>query len=132
VRELFRQVPGQRSDFPALSGRYGPGLLTVLHMVGATDLPDYEQRAREWATRVWESCSGEHERVHVALRAARQDTVTPSRGRASLTAKHLPDPSTWSPFASPRAIQTSLRRAMRGARDLRDCVSAGRGPSDQA
>ena len=37
-------------------------------MVGASDLADYEERAREWATAVSESWSCEHERVRLALR----------------------------------------------------------------
>jgi hypothetical protein len=32
-------------DSPVLSRQHGPGELTVLHMVGANDLADYQQRA---------------------------------------------------------------------------------------
>jgi hypothetical protein len=50
----------------------GPGSLTVLHMVGARDLADYERRAREWGAAVWQSWSGEHDRIRTALLAAGQ------------------------------------------------------------
>jgi hypothetical protein len=38
VRAIFRRVLQQRADYPLLSRSQGPGGLTVLHMVGATDL----------------------------------------------------------------------------------------------
>lgn len=54
-------------DFPVLQRRKGPGELTVLHMVGAAGLADYERRAREWATAVWDSWSAQHELVRTEL-----------------------------------------------------------------
>jgi hypothetical protein len=72
VRDLFRRVLASRSDFPVLSRSSGPGVRTVLHMVGASDVTDYERRAYEWATAVWKSWSGEHRRIRHALRAAIQ------------------------------------------------------------
>ena len=70
LRHLFRRVLDRHPDFPALTRRQGPGPLTVLHIVGASDLTDHERRAREWATAVWESWSSEHGRIRHALRAA--------------------------------------------------------------
>ena len=72
VPDLFQRVLQQRSDFPVLSRSHGPGLLTVVHMVGASDSPEYERRAREWGNAVWESWSGEHERIRRALHATTQ------------------------------------------------------------
>jgi len=68
VTDLFRRVLDKRSNLPALRRSHGPGPLTLLHMGGASDLGDYERRAREWATAVWESWSREHGRVRLALR----------------------------------------------------------------
>jgi hypothetical protein len=50
---VLRRVLEARADFPVLSRRHGPGELTVLHMVGANDLDDYQQHARAWASAVW-------------------------------------------------------------------------------
>jgi hypothetical protein len=70
VRELFTRVLQGQSDFPVLSRSHGTGTLTVLHMVDATDLADYERRALEWAHAVWETWRSEHERFRVALSEA--------------------------------------------------------------
>jgi uncharacterized protein DUF5946 len=70
VSDLLRRVLAQRCAFPALRRRHGAARLTLLHMIRASDLADYERRAREWATAVWESWSPEHERIRLALQAA--------------------------------------------------------------
>lgn len=70
VSDPFRRVLQQHDDFPILSRGQGPGPLTVLHMVGASDLADHDRRAHEWATAVWESWNCEHERVRLTLREA--------------------------------------------------------------
>ncbi len=73
VQDLFRRMLEQRSEFPVLSRSLGPGHLTVLDLAGASDMTDYERRAREWATAVWEAWSDEHERIRHALHAATQN-----------------------------------------------------------
>ena len=70
VRYVFRRLLKERSEFPVASRSRGPGPMTVLHVVGARDLVDYERRACEWGAAVWESWSGEHDRIRIALRAA--------------------------------------------------------------
>lgn len=72
LRAVFRRVLQPRADYPLLSRSQGPGGLTVLHIVGATDPADYERRAREWAATVWQSWRDEHERIRRALDAARE------------------------------------------------------------
>ena len=68
--KLLGQVIRRRQgDFPALERTGSPGPLTVLHMVGAADLADYELRAREWATSVWGSWSAQHELIRADLDA---------------------------------------------------------------
>lgn len=67
--KLLGQMIRQHRDFPILQRDEGPGPLTVLHMVGATDLADHEQRALGWATAVWGSWSAHHELIRAALRA---------------------------------------------------------------
>ena len=70
VKDLFARVLDQQADFPSLSASHGPGALTVLHMVDAPDVTDYEQRAHDWGLAVWETWSDEHERIRLALDAA--------------------------------------------------------------
>ena len=57
----------RRDDVPVLERAKGPGPLTVTHMLGAADLAEYQQRAREWATAVWDSWSTQHELIRAAL-----------------------------------------------------------------
>lgn len=66
---LGQMIRRRRRDFPMLERTGGPGPLTVLHMVGATDLADYRQRALEWATTVWDSWAGQHELIRAELDA---------------------------------------------------------------
>lgn len=56
-----------RPDFPVLSRAGGPGSLTVLHMLGAADVVDYERRAHEWAAAVWESWAEQRDAIRRAL-----------------------------------------------------------------
>jgi hypothetical protein len=65
---LSRAIRHREGQFPVLRRSHGPGPLTVLHMVGAADLADYERRAREWATSVWTSWSAHHDLIRSALR----------------------------------------------------------------
>jgi len=70
VTKLLGEVIRQRyGDFPVLQRTEGPGSLTVLHMIRAHDLADYERRAHEWATAVWGSWSAQHELIRSALHA---------------------------------------------------------------
>lgn len=57
-------------DFPILARTEGPGPLTVLHMLGAAHLDEYERRAREWATAVWASWNAHHELIRAEFRAS--------------------------------------------------------------
>lgn len=68
--KLLARMARNDRDFPALRRGAGPGLLTVLHMIGAADLADYERRALDWATAVWDSWSAHHESIRAALWAA--------------------------------------------------------------
>lgn len=67
--DVLRRVLEARDDFPVLSRGSGPGELTVLHMVGAGDLEDYEQRAREWAGAVWAAWESHHAPIREAVAA---------------------------------------------------------------
>ena len=65
---LLGRVIRQHDDFPVLERAKGPGQLTVLHMLDAADLADYERRARDWAAATWDSWSAQHELIRAALR----------------------------------------------------------------
>ena len=67
TRLLGQLIWRRHRDFPILLRIDGPGSLTVLHMLGADDLVDYERRAREWAAAVWWSWSAQHELIRAAL-----------------------------------------------------------------
>jgi hypothetical protein len=45
-------------------------------MVGAADLDDYEQRAREWAAAVWGSWSDQHVLIRTALHSVLDSAKT--------------------------------------------------------
>jgi hypothetical protein len=66
--EVIRRVI-KRDDFPVLTRCRGPGDLTLLHLIGASDLPDYEQRARDWAGAVWQSWTEHHPSIRRAVAA---------------------------------------------------------------
>jgi hypothetical protein len=67
--KLLGAAVARHDDFPVLRRSGGPGAFTVLHMVGAHDLSDYEGRAREWAEAVWRTWAEEHDRIRAALAA---------------------------------------------------------------
>jgi hypothetical protein len=67
--DVLRRVLEARTDFPVLSRQHGPGELTVLHLVGANDLDDYQQRARAWASAVWAAWGSHHALITDAVRA---------------------------------------------------------------
>lgn len=69
TRLLADVIRHRDGDFPILLRADGPGSLTVLHMVGAANLDDYERRAREWAAAVWNSWSAQHALIRTALRS---------------------------------------------------------------
>jgi hypothetical protein len=72
VTKLLGDVIRQRhGSSPVLQRTGDAGPLTVLHMVGASDLADYERRAREWATAVWGSWSAQHELIRANLDGVR-------------------------------------------------------------
>ncbi len=64
---VLRRIVNRRDDFPILRRDRGPGELTVLHMVGARDLADYEERAQEWARAVWQSWATHHSTIVAAV-----------------------------------------------------------------
>lgn len=61
-RELGRVV-ARPSDFHWLTPPPAGGALTVLDVVGATDLRDHEARVERWARSVWETWSDHHETI---------------------------------------------------------------------
>lgn len=67
---LGRVIRRRHGGFPVLQRTDGPGALTILSMVGSTDLGDYERRARDWAAAVWSSWSVQHELIRAELQAA--------------------------------------------------------------
>jgi hypothetical protein len=66
---LGRLIQEGHGDFRVLERTGGPGQLTVLHMVGAPDLADYERRALEWAAGVWGSWRAHQELIRAELGA---------------------------------------------------------------
>jgi hypothetical protein len=67
TKRLGDALRRRNGDFPILTRTEGPGPLTVLHIVRADDLDDYERRALEWARAVWESWSPYHELIRAEL-----------------------------------------------------------------
>ncbi|MGO9077682.1 MAG: DUF5946 family protein [Streptosporangiaceae bacterium] len=70
--QLLQRAVISRRDFPPLERAEGPGTVTVLHLVGASDLADYDRRGREWADAVWQSWASYHELIRDALNALRR------------------------------------------------------------
>ena len=68
--DVLRRVLNARTDFPVLWRQHGPGELTVLHLVDANDLDDYQQRARAWASAVWATWESQHALISDAVAAA--------------------------------------------------------------
>ncbi len=64
----LRRVLQYHEDFPTLA-RGDPGELTLLHLVDARDLADYEDRARAWGYAVWQAW-GHHALIREAVIAA--------------------------------------------------------------
>jgi len=62
-------IQKHHGDFPILARTEHPGPLTVLHMIGAADLHDYERRGLEWASAVWSSWSAQHELIRAEVGA---------------------------------------------------------------
>jgi hypothetical protein len=60
---VLRRVLQRRDDFPVLERSDGPGELTVLLLVGARDLADYESRALAWGRAVWQAWTQHHELI---------------------------------------------------------------------
>ena len=68
---VLRAVLSGRTDYPILSRASGPGDLTILRVVGATDVADHDRRAHAWAESVWDSYRDHHPTIRAALDAAR-------------------------------------------------------------
>jgi hypothetical protein len=64
---VLRRVLGDRDDFPALVRNDGLGELTIVHLVGARDLADYEHRARAWGCAVWQAWAQHHALIREAV-----------------------------------------------------------------
>ncbi len=65
--DVLRRVLEAHDDFPVLSRENGPGELTVLHLVGASDLDDYQHRAEAWASAVWAAWESHHALIRDAV-----------------------------------------------------------------
>lgn len=65
--EILRRVVSGRDDFPVLRRDGGPGRPTVLHMIGARDVDDYDRRAREWGEAVWRSWARHHREIEMVV-----------------------------------------------------------------
>lgn len=64
---VIQRVLQARDDFPVLPRANGPGELTVLHLVGASDLDDYQSRALAWASAVWAAWENHHALIRDAV-----------------------------------------------------------------
>lgn len=64
---VLRRVLQHHDDFPALARDDGPGKLNVVHLVGARDLADYENRALAWGRTVWQAWTQHHELIRLAV-----------------------------------------------------------------
>jgi hypothetical protein len=69
--DVLRQVLASRTDYPTLVRTHGPGDLTVLHVVGATDQADHDARVRAWAAAVWDAWADHQPQIRAALDRAR-------------------------------------------------------------
>ncbi len=65
--DVLRKVLASRTDYPVLDRAHGPGGLTVLHMIGATEQRDHDVRARAWAAAVWDAWRDHHPQIRAAL-----------------------------------------------------------------
>lgn len=64
---VLRRVLEGRDDFPELVRNDGPGELTIVLLVGARDLDDYEHRALAWGQAVWETWAQHHALIREAV-----------------------------------------------------------------
>jgi hypothetical protein len=64
---VLRRVLGQHDDFPVLVRDDGPGELTAVHLVGARDLAEHENRALAWGRAVWQAWTQHHEVIRKAV-----------------------------------------------------------------
>jgi hypothetical protein len=64
---VLRRVRQDHNDFPALARHGGPGDLTIVHLVGARDLADYEHRALAWGRAVWQTWAEHHTLIRRAV-----------------------------------------------------------------
>lgn len=64
---VLRRVLEQHDDFPVLARDDGPGELTAVHLVGALDLAEYENRALAWGRAVWQAWTPHHELIRQAV-----------------------------------------------------------------
>jgi len=68
--DMLRLVLRGHEDFPVLRRDHGPGDLTIVNLVGASDIGEYEHRARAWGTDVWAAWSDHHQMIRDAVGAA--------------------------------------------------------------
>jgi hypothetical protein len=68
---VLRRVLEDSDDFPALVRNDGPGEMTIVHLVGARDLADYEHRALAWARAVWQAWAQHHALIREAVTSVR-------------------------------------------------------------
>lgn len=64
---VLRRVLGNHGEFPALARHNGPGKLTIVHLVGARDVADYNHRALVWGRTVWQSWAQHHALIRQAV-----------------------------------------------------------------
>jgi hypothetical protein len=63
VRRLVLSPGRVAADVPVLVRPSSPSPITILSMIGAVDLADYECRARAWGAEVWASWAHERDRL---------------------------------------------------------------------
>ena len=68
--DVLRRMLQRHDDFPVLEREHGPGELTVLHLINAADLADYEQRARAWGGEVWKAWDQHRQLIARAVTSA--------------------------------------------------------------
>jgi hypothetical protein len=67
---MLRRVLRDRNDFPVLVRDHGPGELTVVDLIGANDVADFEHRALVWGQAVWQSWAPQHALIREAVTSA--------------------------------------------------------------
>jgi len=66
-RAALRTVVSRKDALPILQPWAVPSATNIHSMVGARDLEDYEQRARTWASDVWDAWTAEHDTIRALL-----------------------------------------------------------------